>query len=69
MALYLEQCIFSALEEGLKYNDNDKYTNKDRKNDKIRQLMFSPPQYSAHCIPQCFCCEFFACDCRMQVNV
>jgi len=23
-------------------------------------------QYSAHCIPQCFCCEFFACDCRMQ---
>ena len=27
LALYLEQCIFSAPEEGLKYNDNDKYTN------------------------------------------
>ena len=23
-------------------------------------------QYEAHCIPQCFCCDFFACDCRMQ---
>ena len=23
-------------------------------------------QYDAHCIPQCFCCDFFACDCRMQ---
>merc|ERR550532_2279399 len=23
-------------------------------------------QYEAHCIPECFCCEFFACDCRMQ---
>jgi hypothetical protein len=22
--------------------------------------------YEAHCIPQCFCCDFFACDCRMQ---
>jgi len=23
-------------------------------------------KYEAHCIPQCFCCDFFACDCRMQ---
>ena len=23
-------------------------------------------QYEAHCIQQCFCCDFFACDCRMQ---
>ena len=42
LALYLKRCIFSAPEEGLKYNDNDKYTYKDRKNDNIRQLMFPP---------------------------
>ena len=23
-------------------------------------------EYDAHCIPQCYCCDFFACDCRMQ---
>ena len=23
-------------------------------------------EYSAHCQPDCFCCDFFACDCRMQ---
>ena len=23
-------------------------------------------EYSHHCIPACFCCDFFACDCRMQ---
>jgi len=23
-------------------------------------------QYQAHCQPQCFCCDFYACDCRMQ---
>jgi len=22
--------------------------------------------YEAHCHPQCFCCNFYACDCRMQ---
>ena len=23
-------------------------------------------QYDAHCIPECYCCDFLACDCRMQ---
>ena len=23
-------------------------------------------KYSAHCQPDCFCCDFFACHCRMQ---
>merc|ERR1711953_1510051 len=23
-------------------------------------------EYSHHCIPACMCCDFFACDCRMQ---
>jgi hypothetical protein len=31
----------------------------------VRQEQFMCA-YEAHCIPQCFCCDFFACDCRMQ---
>ena len=23
-------------------------------------------EYEAHCVANCFCCDFFACDCRMQ---
>jgi len=23
-------------------------------------------EYRAHCMPECLCCDFFACDCRMQ---
>jgi hypothetical protein len=22
--------------------------------------------YTAHCFPLCLCCDFYACDCRMQ---
>ncbi len=45
--------------------------NNQRRNDTIESVVNVQAQdflcsYSTHCFAQCMCCDFFACDCRMQ---
>lgn len=45
--------------------------NNQRRNDTIENVVNVAPSeflcsYSTHCFSQCMCCEFYACDCRMQ---